>query len=281
MFEGESVLRAVKRAVVLATLLAVAVNICEIMHLWVFSATPTDWNRAMGLQDDPNAAGMVIVFGCVIGLTEVPRRFRELFIVACAAGIVPTFSREAMGAFAVLILCASLGRALSTPRLLIIVSLAIVAIFAWNLSTILDRQGILTDENLGRLTMQVSDASAQDHARIAQKVWHQFELAPLIGNGFGTTAYWNDNQSHNLYLSFMADHGILGVLLVPALVWCLAYGSWDYYAFAFGFLIWCMFNHNLFANPFGILTLAIMANQQAYFRSSLVPRFQFRSVVTY
>jgi hypothetical protein len=179
-----------------------------------------------------------------------------------------TFSREAMGAFLVAILCACFGRILATPRLFITIFGAVLLLVVSDSIHALQDQGVITDENLERLTFQVSDASAKSHARMTEKVWEQFEAAPLIGNGFGTTAYWDDSQSHNLYLSFMADHGIIGVLLLPALLWSLAYRSWQYCGFFFAFLIWSSFNHNLFANPFGLITLALMANEQIQFRMS-------------
>ncbi len=281
MFEGELVLRAVKRAVAVTTLFAVAVNICEIMHLWIFSEARIDMNRALGLQNDPNAAGMAVVFGCVIGLTAVPRRWRELFTLACVAGVATTFSREAMAGLLVVILAAGLARAVATPRLLLLIAIGILIVAMWNLSVILQDQGVLSKENLARLEMGTSDHSARYHAMLAAKVLEQFENAPLLGNGFGTTAFWGNFESHNLYLSFMADYGILGVLMVPALAWCLAYRSWDYYGFAFAFLIWCMFNHNLFANPFGLISLAIMANQQACFRSSFTDQPQYQPVTAW
>jgi hypothetical protein len=268
MFEGEMVLRAVKRTVALSTLFTVAVNICELMHLWIFSTARLNWNRAVGLYDNPNAAGVAVVFGCVIGLSAVPRRWRELFILACAAGVAATFSREAMAGLLVVILSASWGRSVAIPRMLIMVTAAAMVVVALNLGAALQRQGVLTPELQARLGIGISDPSAQQHARIAEKVWQQFEHAPLLGNGFGTTAFWaGENESHNLYLSFMADHGILGVLLVPALVLCLAHGSWDYYGFAFAFLIWCMFNSDFFIDPFAQISLAIMANQRACLRS--------------
>jgi hypothetical protein len=276
MFEGELVLTAVKRAVALTTLFAVAVNICEIMHLWMFSAARIDWNRALGLQNDPNAAGMAVVFGCVIGLTAVPRRWRELFILACVAGVVATFSREATAGLLVVILAAGLGRAIATPRLILLIAIGMVILTVWNLSAPLLDRGVLSKENIARLEMGTSDHSAQYHAMLAAKVLEQFENAPLIGNGFGTTTYWSDFDSHNLYLSFMADDGILGLLIVPALIWCLAYRSWDYYAFAGAFLIWCMFNHNLFNNPFGLISLAIISSQQASFRLSFEGQPQYQ-----
>lgn len=269
IFDGSPVLEAAKFAIAVVTVFVVAVNICEIMHLWVFATARIGWNRAIGLQDDPNAAGMAIVFGCILGLEAVPRRLRELFLALCVAGVLVTFSRQAMVALAVAIVCAAIGRAVATPRLVLVGIAAVAVLIASNAAGILETDGILSDQNVSRLTMQVSDASAKGHARVAEKALEKFEEAPLLGNGFGTTAYWGDMESHNLYLSFMADHGIIGLLLIPALVWCLAYRSWDFYGFAFAFLIWNMFNHNLFANPFGLITLAVMANQQSRYKQRL------------
>ncbi len=266
MFEGDRVLRAARLAIALVTAAAVAVNVCEVMHLWIFSTARIGWNRAIGLQDDPNAAGMVIVFGCILGLAAVPRRLREAFIIVCLAGVLTTFSREAIAALGVVMLCACAGRTLAPSRLVFIGVAAVMLFIAFNLADTLEDEGVLSDQNVARLTLQVSDKSAKGHARVAEKTWDQFAAAPLLGNGFGTTAYWGDMQSHNLYLSFMADHGIIGVLLLPALVWCLAYPSWEFYGFAFAFLIWNMFNHNLFSNPFGLITLAVVANLQCQSR---------------
>jgi hypothetical protein len=276
MFEGELVLRAVKRAVALTTLFAVAVSICEIMHLWIFNGLRLDMNRAVGFQINPNAAGVAVVFGCVIGLTAVPRRWRELFILACAAGVITTFSREAIAGLVVVILTAGLGRAVATPRLILLITTSILIFATWNLRALFEDNDVLDKGHLARLEMGTSDASARERTRLAEEALEQFEEAPLLGKGFGTTIFWNSLGSHNLYLSFMADYGILGVLIIPALVWCLAYRSWDYYGFGGAFLIYCMFSHNLFDHRFALISLAIMSSQQACFRSSFARQPQYQ-----
>ena len=282
MFEGELVLRAVKRAVAVTTLFAVAVSICEIMHLWIFNGVRLDVNRATGFQINANAAGVAVVFGCVIGLTAVPRRWRELFILACAAGVITTFSREAMAGLLVVILAAGLGRAVVTPRLILLIMTSVLIFATWNLSALFEDNGVLSKENLARLEMGTSDASARERTRLVEETLEQFEEAPLLGKGFGTTTFWDHTLgSHNLYLSFMADYGILGALIIPALVWCLAYRSWDFYGFGAAFLIYCMFNHNLFDHPFALISLAIMSSQQACFRSSVVRQPQYQPGVAW
>jgi hypothetical protein len=59
----------------------------------------------------------------------------------------------------------------------------------------------------------------------------------------------------------MADYGIIGLFVIPALVWSVRRRSWDSYAFAVIMLLWCFFNHNVFSNSFALITLAIQADE--------------------
>jgi len=63
---------------------------------------------------------------------------------------------------------------------------------------------------------------------LAEKTLKQFEEAPLTGQGFGTTIFWPDGQSHNAYLDF-ADCGILGVLVIPWLILSIRRADWSLY----------------------------------------------------
>ena len=65
--------------------------------------------------------------------------------------------------------------------------------------------------------------------------------------------------SHNFYLSLLADHGIIGIFLIPALLLSIGRRSWDFYAFAAVFLTWCLFSHNVLDASAGLISLAIEA----------------------
>lgn len=267
LMDGRRVLDTVKWAVAIATLVAVVVNLYEIAYPGVLASAKL--GRAGGLYVNPNEAGMAIVFGTVIGLTVIPRRWRELFLLATGAGVAATFSREALAAFAIVIAGGAVGRAISWPKLLVIAAAGAALIITLDLGSKLEDNDVLTNDNTARLTMTVSDSSSMERYRLAKLVLEKFEEAPLLGNGFDTAGYWSDEQSHNLYLSFMADHGIFGILLIPALVLSLFRKSWNYYSFAAAFLLWCAFDHNLFSDSFALISLAIQASEAALWRVSL------------
>ena len=113
-----------------------------------------------------------------------------------------------------------------------------------------------------RTTFGSRDASVRDRLRIAEKALAVFESNPFLGQGFGTATYWNDEQTHNLYLSLLADYGIIGLFVIPALVWSLRRNSWDSYAFAVTILLWCFFYHNVFSYSFALISFAIQADER-------------------
>jgi len=263
IFSGENVLDFAKRAVAFATLLAIVVNLYEVAYPGTFSVDP---GRSAGLYVNPNECGVAIVFGCVTGLTALPRRWRELFLIATGMGVVATFSREAMIAFLIVVVGASIGRAVSWPRLVFMIAATGVLFMTLGVWTSLTDSGVLNADDLDRLT-SASDASAKSRYRLAKMVLEKFEEAPLLGNGFETAGYWAHNESHNLYFSFLADHGIFGILLIPGLVLSLFRRTWDYYAFAGAFMLWCFFDHNLFSDSFALIVLAIQANERVVARN--------------
>ena len=265
IFEGENVLDFTKRAVAFATVLAIVVNLYEVLYPGTFSVDP---GRSAGLYINPNTSGTAIVFGGLTGLTVLPRRWRELFLIAVGLGVVVTFSREAVLALLTVVVGACIGKAISSPRLILLVISAVTVLFiTFGFGTSLTHDGMLNANGLSRL-QSVSDSSVKDRYHLAEMLMEKFEEAPLLGNGFDTAGYWTYLQSHNLYLSFIADHGIFGILLIPALVLSLFRRMWDYYSFVAAFMLWCFFNNDLFIDSFALIILAIQANERIVARTS-------------
>ncbi len=258
MFDDPYVLHLTKRVVVIATLVGVLLSVCDVLKPGTFSNIP---GRGAGLYVQPNGAGMATVFGCLIGLTVIRRRWsREVFFLCCLIGVTATFSREAMVAFAVVPVAGSLSGVLSPRRLLVAGGIGIALFVVFNLAGTLSDNDVL-NANWSRLTLHWSDSSTIARERLAEKTVEAFEEAPLIGQGFGTTLYWNDNQSHNSYLSLVADCGIVGILVIPALILSIRRRAWDFYAFASIFLVWGLFSHTLLSDLFGLISLAIQADE--------------------
>jgi O-Antigen ligase len=259
IFDHPEVLAVAKRAVVLATLLGVALNLYDVFHPGTFSP---DVRRAAGLYIDANCSGMALVLGCLVGLTAIPRRWGELFLLITCCGVVATFSREAMLAFAIVVAGAALGRALSLRRLVVGVAGACMLFSALELGNSLRESQGWNAANFQRLS-SAGDASAEDRLRLGHKVLEEFEAAPLFGHGFGTDEYWGDIQSHDYFLNMLANYGILGVFVVPALVLSVRRKSWDSNVFGLVFLVWSFFLHMVLVLPFSLIIIAIEAAESA------------------
>jgi hypothetical protein len=258
IFDDPDALRITKQAVVVATLAGVSLNIYDLMFPGTFSNIP---GRAAGLYAQPNFSATALVFGCTIGLSAIRRRWwREAFVLISFIGVLATFSREAILAFGFVVLGGSLAGRLSLRRLAIAGGVAAVLFVAFNIGKDFLGEELVRPENSSRVTSQfLSDNSARDRVQVAKKTLTAFEEAPLMGQGFGTTSYWDDIESHNNFLSFLADHGIIGIFLIPALLFSIGRRSWDFYAFAAAFLVWCFFYHDVLGEAYGLISLAIEA----------------------
>jgi O-antigen ligase len=258
IFDDPYVLWVTKRAVMIATLVGIPLIAYDVLYPGFFlSEIP---GRGAGLYMQPNSAGMAVVFGCLIGLTTIPRGWRkELFVLCCLAGVLATFSRQAAISFAVILIAGSLGRAFS-PHRLIVVGAVVAALFvAKNLGNTLTDNNIVNSDAWARLTFQWSDSSTKARERLAQKSFEMFAEAPLLGQGFGTTVYWGDTPGHSAYLNLMADCGILGALVIPGLILSIRRRTWNFNTFAGIFLLWGVFSHQVLSELYALITIAILA----------------------
>ena len=277
IFDHPRVLALAKTGIVLATLLGVGLNLYELFHPGTFSST---FGRAAGLYVDSNCSGMALVLGCLLGLTVIPPRWREIFLMFAAAGIIVTFSREAMLAFAILVAGAALGRAVSLHRLVVGGAVACALFSVLELGNALRGSESWTGANSDRLSFTTNDTSAQERFQLGRRALDEFEAAPLFGHGFGTDEYWGDIQSHDFFLNMLANYGILGVFLIPTLVLSVRRKSWDSNVFGLVFLIWSFLLHLVLLLPFSLITIAIEAVEPAQSKG-LIPSANSRFVRHY
>jgi hypothetical protein len=275
IFDGEDVLRITKWLVVFATLGAVVLNAYDLAYPGTFSEVA---GRGAGLFINPNGAGMAIVVGCLIGLPVLPKYWRELFLVVSSLGVLATFSREAILAQFIVVVGAGIARAVSMRMLAVGGALAIALFAAFSLGQILEQGGVLSSDNMSRLSMGTADNSTAHRLEDAEQTLNAFEEAPILGQGIGTDEYWSGEPAHNLYLRLMADQGIIGLLIIPALVFSLRRKSWDFYAFAIVFFLWCLFDHFIMTSPFALMCFAIEAGESAEYNQAFT-RFVSRRFV--
>ena len=260
IFDDPDTLKITKQAVAVATLAGVALNVYDFMFPGTFSFYGA--GRAAGLYGNPNVSGISLVFGCLIGLSAIRRGWwREAFLLVSYLGVLLTLSRQATIAFGCVVLGATFAGRLSLRRLVVAVSVGAVLFVTLNIGQNVLVEKVASSELWSRFTSQfLSDPSARGRIVVGEKTLDAFEEAPLLGQGFETTRYWTEFEgSHDFILDLLADHGIIGIFLIPALLLSIGRRSWDFYVFAAVFLVWCLFSHNVFDESSSLICLAIEA----------------------
>ena len=140
----------------------------------------------------------------------------------------------------------------------------------------LQDMGLINNNVLGRLQEFGSPSNTDDDAALARievvkLAWHMFSEHPFIGNGIGSTSSLNvgalathDISTHNMYLYFMADHGILGAFIYPLLIYAVTHpyqenNKYIILVFMAFYFIWGFFNHNIVVLRFYLMTFSLMA----------------------
>lgn len=271
LFADERTQRAARQALVAATLLTAGLNLYELFNPLTFSEIP---GRSTGLFANVNQSGSAMVVGLVLGQGAVPPRLRPLYVLATGLGVLPTFSRAAILGW--IVVCA-LTWLLGGVRLKGVLALgaagAAVAIFLaspwWtDLRLTLEQRGVLTENVRDRLAVlgggTSGDASTEERLGVAQLAWTTFADRPVTGSGTGaTTEGIFELGPHNMYLAMGAEHGIVGMVVVPALVAATVWGGDRVVApvslsFAFYVAFWGLFSHNLLEERHLLLGFALV-----------------------
>jgi hypothetical protein len=264
--------RAAGIAAIVVVLITIVINGVELVQpAWFVMTVST---RASGLYGNSNQCGAALVIGMLIGSPLVPRRLRLSFYLLVGVGVAITFSRSTIIGW--LIATATLLAFDSTrarARELVIgtvaaATLLVVLFQGVAASGLMD--GFTLDDNLfDRVsffrTLDASDDATQQRREVAAKAWAMFADRPVQGNGLASTLQWSDQGStHNVFLSLMADHGVLGALILPALLLCVLHGrpgaaNGPHWAFC-AFVTWyALFSHNIFTERYQLLAFAFFA----------------------
>jgi hypothetical protein len=272
---ASSLLRA-RQAIAIAVLIGVAINFYELFNPETFSAV---LGRSAGLYVNPNQSGAALVLGMIVGLEAVRERYRLLFMLVVGLGVVTTFSRSSMLAWAIAfgLTCAvnliqyRRIRGLTEAVLAAVAALAIFLSPGWTaVQARLEDESVLNDNVLGRLSSlslgQFDDDSATERVEVATQAWDSFGDHPFLGLGTGASMGPPfDVGPHNIYLAQMVDQGLLGALVFPALILACTWGAapadrplaltFAIAAFFLGF-----FSHNLLSERYALVSYAVMAS---------------------
>lgn len=227
-----------RRLRIIVAALAFLAVLGTVMNIWdffdpVFSNVP---GRAAGLYVNSNIAGDFIAMSMVGGLTAVRRNLRLPYLLFCGVGVLVTFSRESWIIWGLAV--AWLGwqgyfgnvrRRLLMSVLAVIIGAGFTALlFAGQIGSLVANtslQPYLTSNTAARLGIGASVLSGRATEQRLDAIsdsLHEAASAPFLGHGLGYTTEWRYSHGpHDMYLLFLVEGGIPGLMLYLALVFML------------------------------------------------------------
>lgn len=228
--------------ILVITFMNVITNITGLLYPEAFvtiieSQSALETGRSAGFYVDANRAGCVLIIGMIFCIGLFKQRYRLPFALIILVGILVTYSRSALISFLIVIVILISKREISSKNLFTWFSIVGFTIWlllspAWfNQQSLGGLEDVfLENKNLDRITNIYSgsdnttfDESALSRAYIAELTWQKFLQSPILGNGIGYGLELANEtglgiRSHNMYLSYMVEHGFLGALILPLLV---------------------------------------------------------------
>jgi hypothetical protein len=276
----------IKYTIVVVLFLSVGTNLIELMHPRIFSALST--GRPAGFYINPNASGCALILEMLLGMSVIKKPYRWMIVMITGIGVVSTFSR---GAILGWLICVSIligARMLSDRRrqaILPAIILLLLLVFLNPLQTFSGYyKGDINSDSwdiVNRLeefqNPSLNEDSAMERQLVAASSWELFSKNPFWGNGLASTRKWSISEvsTHNMYLYYMADHGIIGVLFLPGAILCVVYGNRGEHrsiliCFAVFMSLWGVFSHEVLAERYILSAFALFAaistNQRWYLR---------------
>jgi len=263
-------------AILLVTLLAVINNVYEFFHPFAFYSENSEYNiigRSAGFYIDPNIAGQVIVFGLIFSYTIIPNKFKIFFLFLTLVGVVVTFSRSGMLGWLIVVLLLFRYKLIDkkSSLILFIILLASILLLAPLLYDFIIHSFDNHSSNLiNRLNFfaqsSKTDGSELERLKIMLAAFDLFADNPLFGAGLGVIRHWQFHVApHNIYLSLMAQFGLVGLASYLYLLYTLvakAKGSTKILAKIFlAYLLFMGFtSHNILTAYQTIIVLVLMSN---------------------
>lgn len=262
-----------RKAILISVLIAVINNIYDFFHPLIFSSLNV--GRPAGFYINPNQSGAALVLGLIFSIGILKPKYRVPFVFIVGVGVLLTLSRGALVGLIIVVLLLLKTAIISWRQLLRIsiglgvISLA-VAFYKGNLLTTLSDTNIFYNYGLSSRLEWLNDPTKMDSSdslrfRVIQLAWNLFSQHPLLGQGIGSTLDWSESVStHNIYLYFMADHGIVGAFIVPTLLLSVtrrARGEAKHIGLLFSafILIWGLFSHNVLGERYILIMFSLMA----------------------
>jgi O-antigen ligase len=263
--------RLARKTLVPAVLIAVGFNVYELFAPLSFSEVV---GRSAGLYESPIMSGEAIVLGMILSVPILAPRYRGPFILLAGLGTLLTFSRAAIVAWIIAVFGLILLRGISLKyvvRSCLFAGVLVIFLLLpkWDYLVMnWERTGVVNvnlEERLAWFTnpFGVSDHSSWERKYLAERAWDKIAQHPFFGHGTGSS-YEAYMAPHNQYLSFMLDHGVIGIMILPLLILAAMWGARGEVKntvmnFGCAILILSLFTHTILNTPYSLVLLSLMA----------------------
>lgn len=271
-----------KVAMLLVTLMNASNHIYEMLNPFAFGALHA-FGRPAGFYIDSNAASCALILGMIFSIDLLKPKYRMLYASFVGIGVVLSFSRGGMLGWLVAVLLLSFLKTIPRSQLvyLFLGLIGLYLLLKTQINTLtylknFDGSPLLNQDVLSRIEWILNPTSeSQDLSRftLVEDAWQQFYDSPWLGQGLGGAGSstfvsgfdGSAQRPHNIYLTNMVEHGIIGFLLLPSLIYaaiCKARGKTARMAipFAIFILMWGLFSHTILSSFFILLSFAFMSN---------------------
>jgi hypothetical protein len=279
-------LKHIKYVIIAVVCMSVVNDFIELLNPKIF--TELNVGRPGGFYINPNKAGCALVLGMIFTVDVFKKPYRWLYMLFVFGGIAATFSRGALLGWTLCALFLTIARVLSEKRRTVLISavgLVLVLVLSNPLQTISTHfQGGSDGANwdiLDRLEQfqnpSLEDDSAKERKAVVGFAWVMFGNHPFWGNGLASTYKWTVSEvsTHNMYLFYMADHGVLGAMILPGAIVAVLWGNRGelrvkFLCFGVFMSLWGIFSHNVLEERYILSAFALMAavntNQKWYLK---------------
>lgn len=234
--------------------------------------------RGAGFYYNATDSAFTLCFGFVLAKDLVPPPIRLLYVAWLGIGILVTQSRGGIGVFGLLVLYSFLSGKISMNSIFIFFLVGGLTLYTGYHYGLKDYQKEIIEytrsfDNIAKriqlMLSSTSRATEDDRVIVFREYVNLYKQKPILGNGLGAAVAneWVGDthaiSSHNQFLNYMVDFGLMGMILVLYFIWCMLYykGTFLLYPngwiFLFMFLIFANSNHLMFNTPCFLFTYAM------------------------
>ncbi len=265
----------VKYALLVVVLLSIGNNFYELLNPGAFGLINS--GRPAGFYLNPNKTACALILGMLFTIDIIKKPYRWLYVLLVGSGLLITFTRGGIIGWIVCVAILIASRMLSDKRRIILLPTIVLFTFLVIANPLKLLGGYFEggmdssySNVVSRLeqfqTPSLEDESARDRSSVAKYAWKMFGERPFWGHGLSSTNKWTvaDISTHNMYLYYMADHGVIGLMFLPGAIFAVIYqnrGEDERIILCFGIFIalWGLFSHNVLEEKYILLPFALLA----------------------